>query len=185
MYGMQIASPWVFVTPQPCRYLERRYVEDFFRDGSLRLSSFAQFTQHDDEQRRDETEGITSYAERSNEGELEGVYARVQMGINAYVLCTSSYYSESLARLFDRDSRFRINSTTDFAAVVSRHVPGFAKGSEGLCVYEENPGISRDSESGLSLGAEEHDGQGTYDAFALQQLRERIQQGTGLVCAST
>ena len=37
--------------------------------GSLRLSSFARFAQHEDEQRKDESEGETSFIERSARGE--------------------------------------------------------------------------------------------------------------------
>ena len=40
--------------------MDAEYVESFFRDGSLRLSSFARFAKHPDEQLRDKAEGIGS-----------------------------------------------------------------------------------------------------------------------------
>ncbi len=61
MYGLQFLSPWTVVTPEPYRCLEKQWVEAFFADGTLRLSSFARFAEHEDEQRRDENEGKTSY----------------------------------------------------------------------------------------------------------------------------
>lgn len=181
MYGVQFLSPWTVVTPRPYRYLEKQYVEAFFTDGSLRLSSFAQFAQHDDEQRRDEHEGKTPFVERSQEGEFKTIATRIEMGFNAYVLCSSSYYSEDLVRLFDRDSYLRIDSTVDFANAVSRHVPGFTHGAEGLCVYEANPGILRESEMGFSLGVERRDDQPTYDPAELQRIREHVEQSAGLL----
>jgi hypothetical protein len=181
MYGLQFLSPWTVVTPKPYRYLEKQYIEAFFTDGSLRLSSFAQFAQHEDEQRRDVNEGKTSYVERSHQGEYKTVATRIEMGFNAYLLCASTYYSESLALLFDRDSYLRIDDTIAFANAISRYVPGFVQGAEGLCVYEENPGIRRESETGFSLGVEECDGQMTYDAGELQRMKERIQQSAGLL----
>lgn len=174
MLQVQFASPWALVTPQPYRYLDRRYVEDFFRDGSLRLSSFARFAEHEDEQRRDETEGKTGFVARTTTGPMKTIATRIEMGFNAYVLCGSSYYSEELAELFGCDSYFRIDSTLEFANAVSRHVPGFFEGVEGLCMYQENPGILRDSDTGFSLPTEKHDGQETYDPADLQRIREYV-----------
>ena len=90
------------------------------------------------------------------------------MGFDAYVLCASSYYSEGLMRLFERDSWFRINNTIDFANAVSRHVPGFVQGAEGLCIYEESPGILREAETGLPFTIEEPDGELHVHAFLLR-----------------
>ena len=103
------------------------------------------------------------------------------MGFDAYVLCASSYYSERLMRLFKRDSWFRINNTIDFANAVSRHVPGFIQGAEGLCIYEESPGILREAETGLPFAIEEHDGELTYDPAALRRLRDHIAERAGFV----
>ena len=105
----------------------------------VELSSFARFAQHEDEQRKDESEGKTSSIERSDRGESKTIASFIQMAFDAYALCASSYYSEGLMRLFKRDSWFRTNNTTDFAHAVSRHVPGFIQGVEGLCIYEESP----------------------------------------------
>ena len=48
---------WSIVRPRLYRHLDAKYVESFFNDGSLRLSSFARFAQHPDEQLRDTNEG--------------------------------------------------------------------------------------------------------------------------------
>lgn len=181
MFQVQFLSTWTVMTPQPYRYLDREYVEAFFAEGTLQLSSFAKFAQHEDEQRRDEYEGVTGVVVRANQGEMKTIAARVQMGYDAYVLCASSYFSENLMHRFGCDSHFRINDTTGFANAVSRHIPGFAHGTEGLCVYEENPGILRDVEMGFSMSTEETDGQLTYDPDELQRIRDSLRQTAGLL----
>lgn len=181
MFDVQFLSAWTLVTPQPYRYLDKQYVEAFFADGTLRLSSVARFAKHEDEQRQDENEGKSPFVARSQTGQIMTIASLVQMGFNAYVLCASSYYSERIMRLFGCDSYFRINSTVDFANAVSRHVPGFSHGTEGLCVYEENRGILRESETGWTMETDEHDGQLTYDPADLQRMKDYIGQSSGLL----
>jgi hypothetical protein len=180
MLQVQFASPWALVTPQPYRYLDREYVEDFFRDGSLRLSSFARFAEHEEEQLRDENEGKTGFVARATTGQMKTVVTQIEMGSKAYVLCGSSYYSKELAAHFRRDSYFRIDNTLEFANAVSRHIPGFSEGMEGLCIYEENPGVLRDSDTGFSLPTEMHDGHETYNPANVQRLREYISNSAEL-----
>jgi len=181
VFQVQFLSTWTVATPQPYRYLDREYVEAFFSDGSLRLSSFAKFAQHEDELRRDEHEGATSVIVRANQGEMKTIAAFMQMGYNAYVLCASSYFSDDLMRRFGCDSFLRVNNTTEFANAVSRHIPGFVHGTEGMCIYEENPGILRDVETGWSMNQEEIDGELTYDPADLQRIKDHLQQTAGLL----
>ena len=51
---------WSNRSPRVYRFLEKQYVEAFFRTGALRLSSFARFSKHTDEQRLDGNEGTVS-----------------------------------------------------------------------------------------------------------------------------
>jgi len=57
---MYITKPWHIYFPVLFRYLEQEYIDAFFRDGSLRLSSFKQFAKHKDEARNDWGEGNLS-----------------------------------------------------------------------------------------------------------------------------
>jgi len=181
LFQVQFLSMWTVATPQPYRYLDREYVEAFFRHGTLRLSTFSKFAQHKDELRRDEHEGVTGVVVRANQGEMKTIAARVQMGYDAHILCSSSYFSEDLMRRFGCDSYFRINDTTGFANAVSRHIPGFTHGAEGMCVHEEDPGILRDVEMGWTMTQEEVNGQLTYDPGDLQRIRDYLQQAAGLL----
>jgi len=180
MLQVQLGPTWTIVTPQAYRYLNRRWVEDFFRDGSLRLSSFSRFAEHEEEQLRDENEGRAGFVARATTGQMKTVTTRIEMGSEAYVLCGSSYYSKDLAAHFRRDSYIRIDNTLEFANAVSRHIPGFSEGMEGLCIYEENPGVLRDSDTGFSLPTEMHDGHATYNPADFQRLTDYIPNSAGL-----
>jgi hypothetical protein len=57
---LNLIRRWSIVRPRLYRHMDDKYVESFFRDGSLRLSSFASFAKHPDEQLRDKAEGIGS-----------------------------------------------------------------------------------------------------------------------------
>jgi len=46
MITLPIQQPWHVRTPILVRYLDRRYVQDFFDRGVLRLSCFVEFAKH-------------------------------------------------------------------------------------------------------------------------------------------
>lgn len=162
VYGVQFLSPWTVVTPQPYRYLERQHAAAFFADGSLQLVR-PRFARHEDEQRKDEREGQTSFVERSERGENKTIASFLQMRCDASVLCASSYFSERLMRLFERGSWLsaRINNTINFAHAVSRHVPGFIQGAEraGFApLFSKNASHACQGESPPALAPPRKDG---------------------------
>jgi len=55
--NIQFVRPWTILRPRLYRYLPSKWVDAFFHDGSLRLSSFNEFSKHTDEQRADPQEG--------------------------------------------------------------------------------------------------------------------------------
>jgi hypothetical protein len=55
--NVQFGRNWTMLRPTLYRFLESKYVDAFFQEGSLRLSSFERFAQHPDEQRKDAGEG--------------------------------------------------------------------------------------------------------------------------------
>lgn len=54
-----IPQPWHIRTPAVVRYLEAQYVDEFFTDVKLRLTSFATFRTYEDEQAGEPHEGRT------------------------------------------------------------------------------------------------------------------------------
>lgn len=83
MVTVQFVTPWSIFTPTLFRYLASDYVEAFFAEGSLRLSSFTRFAKHADEQRRDPDEGMAAVIDRTYEGGGQTIAARTNVGENA------------------------------------------------------------------------------------------------------
>lgn len=172
------SRPWSFRIPILTRQLKTEYVDAFFKDGSLRLSSFDTFRNHPDELRRDPQEGRVAM-------EIHSPNSRTSVltinGQEAYVLCASTIE----ARLPDADliSAFRIIDTLGFANAISRQIPGFLGGTEGLCSYRDNtrlikkdPLIFSPPQEGENVDQwfEEHDrriGKHSIDAFFIKERR--------------
>lgn len=144
MITIPITYPWHVCTPVVFRFLPEQYVSQFFQDGSLRLSSFSQFTKHSDEQRLDASEGKTMFISRTKQQGGQTLEAQAVHGHNAYILCGSIRYDEELSGAFGCDSYIRINNPTEFGAKVARHVPGLVAGAEGMCLYQRMKIIERD-----------------------------------------
>lgn len=48
-----VTAEWNICTPSLFRFLDKEYVNAFFKDGTLRISSFAQFRKYKDVQSQD------------------------------------------------------------------------------------------------------------------------------------
>lgn len=133
---LPIAFPWSVCTPPLFRFLDETYVDEFFDDGSLRLSSFAAFKKHPDEARLDQSEGDVTFVNRTYEGTGQTILAETSHGADAYVLSMTTRYDVDLMKLFNVDSCFVIGDPLNFGLAVSRRTPGFVAGLEGNCVYQ-------------------------------------------------
>ena len=51
--NLAFTRPWTVRLPTLVRQMKPEYVDAFFNDGSLRLSSFESFRRHPDEKRKD------------------------------------------------------------------------------------------------------------------------------------
>jgi hypothetical protein len=134
------AHLWQFRPPIITRYLEKQYVDEFFDTGRLRLSSFAQFAQHRDEQRLDASEG---HAILTGIGPQQITFAVVRVGHEALVLCGSTREDQETMTAFGADSYFRITDTPRFAAAIATKLPGFDGGVEGNCIYTDSRVLRR------------------------------------------
>ena len=127
---------WRTFSPVVYRYLDRAFVDAFFRDGSLRLTSFAKCKKHIDEQRLDEEEGTLRLAISDPEtGNIKTLH-ELEFTDSVYLLCATLWHNEQLMRDFGCDSFIRIHDPAEFGRRVSRHVPGFRMGGEGPCMYQ-------------------------------------------------
>lgn len=131
VFGIPFGYSWGVRTPVVIRSMESKYVDAFFQSGSLRISSFDSFRKHPDELRRDEEEGTAVMEIRSANSTMSAITFN---GQEAYVLCASTVEPELSP---DQDGLI-IDDTIAFAAAISRFLPGFVGGTEGLCTYRSN-----------------------------------------------
>jgi len=129
------ATSWEVRLPVVTRYLPKEYVDAFFRDGSLRLSSFAAFRQHPDENQGDDREGLPQVESESPNS--KGVFLGV-VGQECYILCGTVIENPVLEGSFHSKHGFRILDTVAFAHCIAQDVPRFAGGMEGPCMYRAN-----------------------------------------------
>lgn len=139
---------WSLIPPVVYRYMDQQWVDKFFETGELMLTSFTRCSQHRDEQRADEFEGMTLVVGRGPGGlSFEG---QIRMGADFYLLCTSVRCDESITREFDCDGYFKINNTYGFAIAIAKQLDGFLRGFEGMCNYADRLVIERTIPTGLT-----------------------------------
>jgi len=137
MVKFTIASAeWNICTPTLFRFLDKEYVDAFFKDGTLRLSSFAQFYRHKDEQRQDKHEGEAYFVEQTREKSGQTIEIFSKNKNNSYILSSSMRDSKELAALFKCDSYIRVNESTSFGVAIARHIPNLIAAFEGPCNYQ-------------------------------------------------
>jgi hypothetical protein len=138
--NFQFQRPWSILRPRLYRFLESQYVDAFFKDGSLRLSSFEQFSKHPDEQRRDTQEG---FGHRVGFGPNLTISTMHGRGRDCYVMCGTIHNTENARSLFPQyNGCIAIDNITAFAGAVSTKIP-FAGGLEGLAIYQDSTTIMK------------------------------------------
>lgn len=138
---------WNIITPTLFRYLDKKYVDDFLKDGSIRISSIEQFRKHKDEQRLDRGEGrimVSHNLPEANEGKGGNITAWILYDKKAYVLSTTTKVDKELMKSFNTDSYIRIQNSTNFGMEIAKHIPGFTAGFEGFCSYHTSKILSVD-----------------------------------------
>jgi hypothetical protein len=138
--SMNFGRQWSIIRPRLYRYLPSQYVDSFFKDGSLRLSSFVHFAKHPDEQLRDRGEGIGS---RFGVGSHAMISFFGGRGTDCYVLCATMHNTEDVRRQFGTsDSCIAIDDISNFANAVSLKIP-FTGGFEGPVIYQDETMITK------------------------------------------
>lgn len=126
--------------PMVYRFLEKQWVDLFFKEGKLRLSSFRKFRKHTDEQRGDKSEGNSILIGTGND---KTIYSVISTGIDAFVLSTSLMYNKDLYSDFMVDSCFVIERPIEFMQEISKHIPDFKGINFGPCIYKPESLIKR------------------------------------------
>lgn len=132
--------------PMVFRYSEKKWVDNFFKDGSIRISSFKKFHKHTDEQRGDKDEG---YNIISGVKDKIYMYAITQHGSDAFVLSTSLLLDPKLYTDFDVDDCFIIEKPYEFMQAIASHIPNLKGVNFGPCLYQPQHFIRRSIEMNL------------------------------------
>lgn len=146
-------------TRQPLyRYIDRKYVDDFLRDGSLLLTTYRRCCSHELESRRDADEGHSNFRIAHRDGNIGG---STRVGSRSYMLCLSATYTPVLNERFGTDAAFRVNDLEVFADAIATKVPGFQEYRGDWCQYGDHreivgsvhPSIPAEMSTAMSAGA--------------------------------
>lgn len=132
--------PWTIVIPKVYRYMDQKYIDEFFETGILRLSTFHTFAQHKDEQRHDPKEGFNILF---GLGDNSTIVAVTRHGSNSLIFCTSTIEDDQLMQSFNTNGYFKINKSIDFAVAIAEKIPGCKGGLQGPCIYADRRSIER------------------------------------------
>lgn len=178
MISLHVQKPVHFKVPCVYRYMNREFVERFFEDGILRISSFARFRSYPDEVRGDKSEGGGSIR---GTGADKGFafHLMTQVGENGYMLSASLESSQDLQKQFGADSQFTIVDPLAFAVAISNAIPGSAQVFLGYCNYQPHRMIEK-AVPGLS-SADFTDNDGNFIIGGPGMMKRMTQMvGTGI-----
>jgi hypothetical protein len=135
---LQTSAQWSLLSPRLFRYLDQQFIDAFFDKGELRISSFASFHAHEDDERRDQegrTINVGQYVDPDDSARNVQVYNVSAAGTDAYVLSASLVESRQLMQAFETDGYFVIEDPWGFALAIQDAVPAFSEGLQGHCNY--------------------------------------------------
>lgn len=138
MMNVNFVRQWSIVRPRLYRHLPAEYVDSFFNDGSLRLSSFAHFAKHPDEKLRDTGEGKGTRFGVGSQATIAVVGGR---GGNCYVLCATLHNTVAVRKIFKHSTCIAIDNVLGFANAISLKLPYFIGGIEGPVIYQDDTAI--------------------------------------------
>jgi len=116
------------------RYMHQQYVDQFFKTGILKLSTYESNRSIEDAVRQDEREGTGEYTIISRDRSLQFKLEARAFDYLMLCLSTSADFDKMMAR-FNVDSCFEITNPTGFGFEVARALQGFRLGCEGRVSY--------------------------------------------------
>jgi len=135
MITVQTAKPINLSLPITYRYMDQRFIDQFFENGILRISSFRKYKTYPDEIRGDKSEGGGSYETKTKEGTQ--FLLMTNTGESEYMLCSSLIQNEDLKKKFSVNSYFKIIKPLEFSAAISNSIPGCTQSFLGFCNYQD------------------------------------------------
>jgi hypothetical protein len=130
--------------PSVYRYMQSRFIDDFFQNGRLRISSFQRFQDYPDEIRGDKSEAQGSVTGKGGDGFM--FHVMTSAGANGYMLAASLEDSDAIRQEFDVDSYFEIFDPLGFSVAVANALPGQQEAFLGFCNYQDKRVIEKSLE---------------------------------------
>jgi hypothetical protein len=124
---------YISVIPFLYRYENQKYIDIFFENGELFISSFHNYKKYKDNELGDIDEGKSMNFAKSDNDLTLGSY--VTTGMNEYSFCTSTILDESLFNTFSRNSVFRIKDPLNFILEITRSLQRVHQVMHGQCLY--------------------------------------------------
>lgn len=113
-----------------------QYLEDFFENGNIFLSSFKNFKGYDDEMQGDFSEGNLLVG--GFDGKDKSHYISYEGGVNAYVLCATNFLNNKVIKDFNGVGAIKIKDSVNFGKEIARKLPYVNTGIEGDCIYRDS-----------------------------------------------
>lgn len=136
------------VVPSIYRFMDKKYVDRFFENGELRLSTYRRTRQLEDANRRDEGEGNNWLFGGDGRRRLE---AKTEVGSNAYLLCSSLSRNHVKPDGTAYNSCLFIEDPTRFFEIITdklmQEEPSLSAALRGPCVYNDKNIVKKIEES--------------------------------------
>lgn len=166
------SRPWSIRFPTVTRFLDERYVEEFFSFGRLRLSTFSTCRNHKDEERCDPNEGRLN-AEITTQNANHHILAI--NGQESYILCGGLVENPNMEAIFSTRHRVKILNPLAFADAVAGRIPGFVGGYQGNYIYRRETFIRKQRSALFGPPVSQDDMEkwtNDYDKFVALQASE-------------
>lgn len=134
---------YITVTPYLYRYENTEFIDKFFDEGEIKISSFNQYKKYNDNQLGDKLEGQTFNLGNFEKDNMHiGTYTSI--GSNDYCFCTSTVLDKKLLQTFSRNSVFRIKDPMNFILEITKSLTRVIEVLMGNCIYLDNKMIVKD-----------------------------------------
>lgn len=120
------------------RYLEQEYIDLFFKDGTLKLSSFESNRKMEGNVRQDTDEGVHHYriVNRNRTDKID--FEIRDFDARRLLCCSTKLDLDFFLPHFNVDGCFEISNSIGFGYEIAKTLSGYVSGQEGKVNYNDN-----------------------------------------------
>ena len=140
-FTRQVLINYINVATYIYRYEDQKWIDNFFETGEILISSFKQYSQYEDNQLGDKSEGSSVNIGLTQD---KHVYmSATKVGSDLYSFCTSTQLTPSLLKIFKRDGVFRIKDPINFMMAIEIALGNIKEVYFGNCIYLKQRSITK------------------------------------------